>query len=150
MTERLTYTVSGQWSGDRDGVGALRLGDETTAQFSMPRNLGGCGIGTNPEELLLSAAASCYLLTLAILLRNRQIPYHRIEVESTGYVENEGGLRYDRIVHLPTVYVSDLRDEQRILQLAEHAELTCMVSSALRGNVRVGVRPRVVCGAASR
>ncbi|MCL6632185.1 MAG: OsmC family protein [Alicyclobacillus herbarius] len=150
MTERLTYTVFGTWSGDKSGNGTLRLGENTTVHYSIPQNLGGSGQGTNPEELLLSAAAGCYTLTLAILLQNRHIPYHRIDIETQGFVENEGGLRYDRIVHQPVIYVDNLTDEQRILRLAEHAELTCMVSSALRGNVDVIVRPRVVCGAASR
>jgi peroxiredoxin-like protein len=144
-----TYTVVGQWTGNRGGTGELAL-NQHTVQFSVPGELGGAGVGTNPEQLLLSAAASCYLITLAILLTNRNIPYQRIELETEGLVENDSGLRLDRIEHRPVVFIEQGQDEASILTLAEHAELTCMVSCALRGNVKIKVRPRVVCQATSR
>jgi peroxiredoxin-like protein len=115
-----------------------------STKFSVPTNLGGPGIGTNPEELLLSAAYGCYLITLAILLTNRKIPFTRIELESEGFVINDKGLQYDRIEHRPTIYVDQPVDEEYIVALAKHAEHACMVSSALRGNVVVNVEPRVL------
>ncbi|MCL6594458.1 MAG: OsmC family protein, partial [Alicyclobacillus sp.] len=111
--------------------------------LSVPANLGGPGVGTNPEALLLAAANGCYLITLSKLLHNRGIPFLRIEVTSEGRVEHDGGLRFDEIVHRPTVVVEHADDEARILVLAEHAEHACMVSSALRGNVKVRVEPQV-------
>ena len=33
----------------------------------------GPGIGTNPDEMLLGAAATCYMITLAAMLERSQI-----------------------------------------------------------------------------
>lgn len=144
MLEKVhTYTTTATWSGDRAGVGQIDATNLST-QISVPTNLGGAGTGTNPEELLLSAAASCYVITLGLLLANRKVPYIRIDLESTGFLEYERGLRFDRIEHRPTIILDSQSDDAALLSMAEHAEHACMVSSAIRGNVEVKVIPRVV------
>ncbi|GMA49602.1 hypothetical protein GCM10025857_09590 [Alicyclobacillus contaminans] len=143
MTQLHTYTVRGEWSGDRHGTGHVS-GERLSSALSVPTNLGGPGVGTNPEELLLSAANGCYLITLAILLTNRKVPYTRLELESEGFVVNDRGLRYDRIEHRPTIHVAPGTDVEQVEVYAEQAEHACMISSAIRGNVRVTVVPRVV------
>jgi peroxiredoxin-like protein len=114
-----------------------------TTDISIPANLGGPGVGTNPEELLLGAAAGCYLMTLCTLLTNRGISYSKIELHSEGYVEDDHGLRFDRIEHHPTIVVDAGTDEAMVKRLALHAEHACMVASALRGNVVVQVVPTI-------
>jgi peroxiredoxin-like protein len=143
MSSVHSYKVHGEWTGDRQGVGTLE-GTGLSTKFSVPSNLGGPGVGTNPEELLLSAAYGCYLITLTILLANRKVPFTRIELESEGTVINDKGLQFDRIEHRPTIYVDQPVDEEYIVTLAQHAEHACMVSTALRGNVEVTVQPRVL------
>ncbi|MBX6352809.1 MAG: OsmC family protein [Thermoflavifilum sp.] len=142
MTTIVRYRMDAQWSGGRLGHGKL-TGESLSTKLSIPVNLGGPGIGTNPEELLLGAAAGCYLITLATLYANREVPVVQIELESHGYVVRDHGLRFDRIEHHPTIVVDQPCDEDYLITLAEHAEHACMVSSALRGNVRVEVFPKV-------
>ncbi|MCL6598295.1 MAG: OsmC family protein [Alicyclobacillus macrosporangiidus] len=142
MSEIHTFAVTGRWPADFHQGGTLTAGG-LSVSFSIPAGLGGPGIGTNPEELLLASAAGCYLITLGKLLRNRRIPFSEIHLESRGFVENDRGLRFDRIEHRPVVLVDDPADEEHIRILCEHAEHACMVSSALRGNVAVQVVPEV-------
>jgi len=137
-----TYRMSGHWSGDKNGTGTAE-GRGLKTVLSVSSHLGGPGIGTSPEELLLAAAYGCYLLTLSTLLTNHNVPYARIELESEGYVEDDHGLRFDRIEHRPTIYLKDSVNEQEAALLAEHAEHACMVSSAIRGNVLVTVTPQL-------
>jgi len=130
------------WSGSRASVGQLESAGFST-QFSVPTELNGPGIGTNPEELLIGAAAGCYLITLSALLTNRKIPYQRLDLKTTVDILRDGGMRVDKIEHRPTITVDDLSMEEEIMRLALHAEHTCMVSSALRGNVKMQVLPKV-------
>lgn len=143
MSSVHTFKVHGSWTGDRQGVGNIE-GDSISSKLSVPANLGGPGVGTSPEELLLGAAYGCYLITLSIILTNRKIPFTKIELESQGYVVNDKGLRFDRIEHHPTIFVDQAVDEAQVMSYAEHAEHACMVSSAIRGNVEVTVHPRVL------
>jgi peroxiredoxin-like protein len=143
MSKVHTYTIAGTWTGDKFSVGSIHS-QAMQVEFSIPSNLGGPNIGTNPEELLLSAASGCYLITLSAMLTKRKIAYTKIDLTSEAFVEDDGGLRYDRIEHRPTIYVDKTEDEQHVQALAEHAEHACMVSSALRGNVEVTVIPNIL------
>lgn len=143
MVNAVSYTLHGTWTGGRSSSGQVEVGG-LSSQISIPKELGGSGVGTNPEELLLSAASACYMITLGLLLTNRNIPYVRIDLESKAFVENDHGLRFDRIEHYPTIVVDEPGSEVELYKLAEHAEHACMVSSAVRGNVEVTVLPRVL------
>jgi peroxiredoxin-like protein len=145
--ETFRFTLQGSWSGGRLGVGTVATGG-LTAQVSIPAEMGGPGVGTNPDELLLAAAANCYLITLASVLDNRRLPVRRLTLASEGEVEREGGrLTYRRIVHRPLIELDgELSEEARETALlgAERAEKACMISQAVRGNVEVAVEAKVL------
>jgi peroxiredoxin-like protein len=139
------FTVCLDYKGGVKGDGGL-TGAGLTSRFSVPESLGGSGVGTNPEELLLSAAASCYAITLSAIVARRGLAMERLDVETQGFVDANAGLRFERIVHRPTMTApAGTTVEQRtlLLEVARIAERACMVSSALRGNVRVEVEPTV-------
>ena len=141
--ENHVFTVKGKWEGNRDGWGKIEAADWQTI-ISAPTQLDGPGTGANPEELLIAAAANCYLITFAAILSNRQIQYSFIEITSEGIVSKEGKhLKFEKIVHKPIVYVSNSDAEENIKQLAERAEKACFISQTLKGNVDVAVEPVV-------
>ncbi len=142
MTAIHTYIVKGMWNKHESHVGQI-TGDYLSTNISIGANLNGPGVGASPEELLLSAAASCYMITLSLLLENRNVSYRYIDLESKAYVESDKGLRIDSIVHHPHILVQGSANVDKILTLAHYAEHTCMVSSALRGNVEISVSPKV-------
>ncbi len=54
------------------------------SEYFLYCSLGGVGIGTNPDELLVSAASSCYIISLAATLErakfnNIQLRINRLE-----------------------------------------------------------------------
>lgn len=127
------------WSGGRNGAGNLTASKLHTI-ISIPPEMNGPGIGTNPDEMLLGAAATCYLITLATLLENSKVPVLDLSMQAQGFVDVTNGVfTYERIVHKPTILVKDLteREQRRIQRIAEKAEKTCMISKALQGNVRI-------------
>jgi peroxiredoxin-like protein len=142
MNNAETYTFRGTWTKGNSQIGQIST-ENLSTDVTIGKTLSGTGNHTNPEELLLSAAASCYMITLSMLLENRNIPFERIELTSEALVENDKGLRLDKIIHYPHILIDGSTDMNKVVKLAHHAEHTCMVSSALRGNVEVIVLPRV-------
>ena len=61
------FKVQTKWRGGREEVGTVN-GDIISEQISIPAPLGGNGVGTDPDELLVSAASSCYIISLAATL----------------------------------------------------------------------------------
>ncbi|MBQ0138803.1 MAG: OsmC family protein [Kurthia sp.] len=139
MTGHL-FTLTAEWPGGRNAVGTIDAGKLKT-QISIPEEMMGPGIGTNPDEMLLGAAATCYLITLAAMLERAHIQPEKLTLTSEGLVTVVNGVfTYEKITHRPVIVLkqdaSD-RDITKVQKLAEKAEQTCMISKAIRGNVEV-------------
>ena len=55
------FKVQTKWRGGREEVGTVN-GDIISEQISIPAPLGGNGVGTNPDELLVSCIVLLYHL----------------------------------------------------------------------------------------
>src|SRR5699024_3937376 len=94
-----------RWAENKQGEGLIEVGNLQTT-VSIPSAMGGLGIGTNPEEMLLGAAATCYMATLESIIERTKIPIHHMSLESVGMVDViKGIITYKKIIHLSTVYL---------------------------------------------
>ena len=66
MAEHL-FHLKANWPGLRNDVGTIDAGNLKT-EVSIPPEMDGPGVGTNPDEMLLGAAATCYIITLAAMM----------------------------------------------------------------------------------
>ena len=137
------FDIHLEWQGGRLGAGTVRAGGMQTG-VSVPASMGGPGSGTNPEELLASAAATCYAITLAALLERMRLPLAAdIALRSQLTVDVGPPLRVVRLVHRPTVRLARGADVERARRAAVQAEEYCLVSRAVRGNVEILVEPDI-------
>lgn len=137
------FELKAEWSGGLDGTGHIRARNLVTA-ISVPGQLNGPGIGTNPEEMLLGAAATCYLITLSMLLKRQGIS--TIELNSEIFVQSSPAMKVDKIILRPRICVPAHTSQElldKISKAAYRAEQTCMISKALKGNVEVIVEPDI-------
>lgn len=142
------YPTQVVWSGGREGKGHVVYNRSAEAlNLSVPPEFGGPGGGNNPEELLTSAIASCYSITLGIISENRKLPVLSIETNATGEVEQVGaGMTFKKIVLEPNIQVSaDITEAQLALvrEMAIKADHYCIVSNAVRDKVEIVVKPVV-------
>jgi peroxiredoxin-like protein len=139
MVEHHFY-LEANWPGLRNGVGKIQSGNLIT-KVSIPPEMDGPGIGTNPDEMLLGAASTCYIITLAAMMERSQIEKVDLTMESEGIVEVTKGMNtYKQIIHRPIITLkSDASDRDKRLahRLAEKAENSCMISRAIQGNVEI-------------
>jgi len=145
--ERHEFRVSTLWSGTSDGDGIARTSGGEMA-FGVPEQLGGAPGRTNPEEMLLAAVASCYVITLALLAERRRLAPPRIEMAATAFVVRlpDRTLKYESISLAPRIVVTggDATQRDAYLDIAQRAERYCLVSNAIRGNVAIHLEPEVV------
>src|ERR1039458_978490 len=102
MTE-LAFGATVWWTGcGRDGAGGVSTGGQEL-EYSAPRSMGGRGKGTSPEELLVSAVASCYAGTLYHLLARDGLPAEEVRVRATGTVGDFPGAkaRFSQVIVHP-------------------------------------------------
>ena len=140
------FKLKGSWTGGLLGDGEIAVGS-LLSEISVPSSLQGPGKGTNPEEMLLGAAATCYLITLGAILERRKVPVEALEIASDGEVFQDGPtLRFTHIVHRPTIRLALAATDAHKTAAREATEMAgkgCMISHALKGNVSVTVDARL-------
>lgn len=134
------FHLKAHWPGLRNDVGEIEAGQFKT-KVSIPPEMDGPGIGTNPDEMLLGAAATCYIITLAAMMERSKLEKVDLSMESVGIVDvTKGVITYKKIIHRPVITLKSEateRDEALALKLALKAETSCMISRALKGNVEI-------------
>ena len=133
-----TFLLHTHWNGGRNAVGELKA-ERLTTNISIPPEMDGPGIGTNPDEMLLGAAATCYIISLAAMLERTNIDAS-LKMESEGIVDVTNGVfTYEQIIHYVTITLKNTSDNNRKMaeRFAMKAESTCMISKALKGNVTI-------------
>ena len=124
----LSYSVA-----EAAGAIALKSG---SYPFSIPSDMGGKGKGTNPEELLLSAVAGCFTLTLAIVLNLQKLPYSDLEVAAEGLITGAPrALKYQRVTVTPTILGAEEARRADYLAAVAKAHDRCFIGQAVKGNV---------------
>lgn len=141
------FKVAFQWQGGRDQSGQLN-GDIIKETFSIPSSLGGTGIGTNPDELLVSAAGSCFIISLAATLERAHFKIKSLKLTSIGTAEyRHNRFSMKQIAHNVDIYVEDSETKDKLLRridrLLQTADTNCMVSNSLRGNVTITTQSHI-------
>lgn len=141
------FIVQTHWNGGRD-VSGLVKGDIIDEAISIPASLGGVGVGTNPDEMLVAAASSCYIISLAATLERAHFTSVSINLQSVGTASFENGkFKMERITHQPKINVSPSEKEalkKRLQKLLKIADNNCMISNAIRGNVEILIEPTII------
>ena len=127
------YTAEALTTGDgRDGHARSSDG-KVDLQLAIPKEMGGSGDGTNPEQLFAIGYAACFHSALRLVGRQEKTDVSDSAVGarvSIGQLDSGGfGLAVVLEVTLPNV------DHATALRLAEKAHEVCPYSNATRGNV---------------
>lgn len=135
MTEAL-YTAQAHVAGGRNGRGRTSDG-RLDVDLRQPKELGGDGDGTNPEQLFAIGYAACFGTTLALLGRRTKVEADDVEIDSTVSLIPVDGGRFKLGVEL-RVSLPSIAGEQAA-ELARTAHQVCPYSNATRGNVDVAL-----------
>ena len=132
----IAYTAHATSTGGRDGHGRTDDG-KLDVKLSLPKEMGGDGKGTNPEQLFAVGYSACYLGAVRFVAGKEKVAVTP-EASVTAHVgvgmrEDGGGfgLEVALDVHLPGV------DKAVAEDIAAKAHVVCPYSHATKGNIKV-------------
>ena len=133
---KAVYTAHGSATGGRDGKG--RTDDsKVDVVLSVPKEMGGSGTGTNPEQLFSVAYSACYLGALKFVAGKEKVKISDDAKVSAnvGIGERDDkqgfGLTVALEVSLPGV------DKAKAEELVKKAHVVCPYSHATKGSLDV-------------
>jgi osmotically inducible protein OsmC len=129
-----TRKASATWEGGlQSGKGSFEgESGKISGSYSFGSRFGDAG-GTNPEELLAAAEASCFSMALAVGLEQNGTPATRVHTEAAATINKEGdAFRIQTIKLTCRAQVPNL-DADTFADIAAATKVGCPVSKALAG-----------------
>jgi peroxiredoxin-like protein len=148
IVKAFRFRASIEWRGGRV-TGAAAPGKPPLAVATPPEFRGGVPGKWSPEELLVTATASCFALTLAAIAERLGVELEALEVDGLGHVEKGEDGRFRFVAIELTVELET--NEEAILaveDLIAETERRCIVSLALDVPVHVRVAQPAAAGVA--
>ena len=134
--EKILYRAHAQATGGRDGRAVV---PESGLDFKLakPRELGGNGDGSNPEQLFAAGYSACFLGAMKFVAGRDKIAIPAdVGVEGIvgiGPLPTGFGLEVELKISLPGL----ARDTAQ--ELIDKAHVVCPYSNATRGNIEVSL-----------
>ncbi|MBY0414920.1 MAG: organic hydroperoxide resistance protein [Bdellovibrionales bacterium] len=131
------YQTSALVTGGRDGLAKSKDG-LLEVRLSAPKELGGKGGATNPEQLFAAGYAACFESALRHVARSEKIAIGDTSVEAEVALgsRDDGGFQLQVGLNVKVLGV-----ERNVAQkLMETAHNVCPYSHATRGNITVDLK----------
>ncbi|NGN69029.1 organic hydroperoxide resistance protein [Streptomyces sp. A7024] len=135
QSKDVLYTAVATAEGGRDGRVATDDG-KLDVVVNPPKEMGGNGAGTNPEQLFAAGYSACFQGALGVVARNEgaDISGSTVTAEVGIGKNDEGfGILVNITAKIPNVDAATAKD------LVEKAHQVCPYSKATRGNIEVNV-----------
>ena len=130
------YTAVATATHGRDGR-AVTSDGKLDLGLSMPVELGGDGVGTNPEQLFAAGYAACFGSALGVVGRAAKVDVSDAALTAEVVLGKQGegfALAVTLRVELPEGI-----EEETGRKLVEQAHQVCPYSNATRGNIEVDI-----------
>jgi osmotically inducible protein OsmC len=134
--EKVVYTAHATTVGGR-GDGTVRSSDGMLdAKIAHPKEMGGNGQGTNPEQLFAAGYSACFLGAMKFVAGQQKLSLPRessiaAEVDFGPRVGGGFGVGVRMKIDVPGL------DKAQVQELVDAAHQVCPYSNATRGNIDV-------------
>jgi len=132
--EKAVYTAKAKATGGRDGR-ATSSDEVLDVKLAVPKEMGGAGGGTNPEQLFAAGYSACFLGAIKFVAGR-----DKLNISKDAFIEGEVG-----IGPIPTGFGIEVKlnihlegmDQAEAQKLVDAAHIVCPYSNATRGNINV-------------
>ena len=133
--EKIVYTAVADNKGGRDGQ-AHTENPEMTLDVRPPKEMGGDGAGTNPEQLFAMGSGACFQGAMSLAATELDVNVDDSAVRAHVSIGPEGdsfAISVKIEVYIPGMSVDEMQ------KVADRTHELCPYSKATRGNVPVEV-----------
>ncbi|MGA7207151.1 MAG: organic hydroperoxide resistance protein [Specibacter sp.] len=130
-TAEALATGAGRNGHVRSSDGRIDLG------LSVPKDMGGAGDGSNPEQLFAAGYAACFHSALQLVARTQKVDISDSSVGGRVQLGSNGHGGFELAVMLEVVLPGIEHDAAQAL--ADAAHQVCPYSNATRGNIEVTI-----------
>jgi Ohr subfamily peroxiredoxin len=132
------YTAEARVTGGRANGRGRTTDGQLDVELRMPKELGGDGNGTNPEQLFAVGYAACFEAVLGLLGKRAKVVTDDAAIDATVMLLPIDNGRFKLGVELD-VALPSVPDADQAVDLVRSAHEICPYSNATRGNIDVAI-----------
>jgi organic hydroperoxide reductase OsmC/OhrA len=142
--KEMQFPVSLRWRGGR--LARADAPDKESLELATPPEFrSGLHGYWSPEDLLVTATASCFVLTLAALAERHDAPLLDASVTATGHMSHRDDGRFGfTVIEIDAALETVAGGEEAVRAAAKAAEARCLITHALDVPVHVAISVEVV------
>ena len=133
---QILYTAEASVTGGRAGGHGRTSDGALDVQLRSPKEMGGEGGGTNPEQLFAVGYAACFESALGIVGRRERVEVGDVSIDSRVSLLPNGERGFMLAVALD-VTLPNVQDPEQAARIVAAAHKVCPYSNATRGNIDV-------------
>lgn len=133
---KVLYTAHAHVTGGRQNGHGRSSDGQLDVELRVPKETGGPGGGTNPEELFAVGYAACFESAIAAVARRRHLDAGEVSIDSAVSLAPTGDGGFKLGVTLD-VALPSVSDRETAADLIRAAHQVCPYSNATRGNINV-------------
>ncbi|MBV8380417.1 MAG: organic hydroperoxide resistance protein [Paucibacter sp.] len=132
--EKVLYTAHATSTGGRDGKSATSDG-QISVQLALPKEMGGNGAGTNPEQLFAMGYSACFIGAMKFVAGQKKValPADTSITADVGIGPIPTGFGIQATLHIKVPGVA----REVVEDIVQAAHIVCPYSNATRGNIDV-------------
>jgi Ohr subfamily peroxiredoxin len=133
---KVLYTAQAHTTGGREHGHGHTTDGELNVEIRPPKEVGGSGGGTNPEDLVAVGWAACFESALGTVARRHHLVTSDVSIESDISLlsTGDGGFKIEAALDVMLPSISDRDTAAELIREAEHV---CPYSNAFRGNIDI-------------
>ena len=133
---RVLYTAEATVTGGRASGHGRTSDGALDVQLRSPKEMGGEGSGTNPEQLLAVGYAACFESALGVVGRRERVEVGDVSIDSRVSLLTTEERGFTLSVKLD-VTLPQIQDAEQAVRVVAGAHQVCPYSNATRGNMDV-------------
>jgi Ohr subfamily peroxiredoxin len=135
---KVLYTAEAEVSGGRAAGHGNTSDGQLEVDLRLPRELGGEGDGTNPEQLFAVGYAACFEGALGVVGRRHKLEAADATIASKVKLLPTGDGGFQLAVEMD-VTLPSIDDPAKAVEVVRAAHGVCPYSNATRGNIEVAL-----------
>ena len=135
---RVLYTTSATVTGSRANGHGRTTDGLLDVQLRSPKEMGGEGDGTNPEQLFAVGYAACFESALGVVSRREHAELGEVSIDSRVSLLPTDDRGFKLAVELD-VTLPQVQDPEEAAKIVAAAHQVCPYSNATRGNIDVAL-----------
>lgn len=136
MDENYSYNVELSWRGDRKGIMASDVLNDTIEVATPPEFPKGIAGIWSPEHLFVAAASSCFMTTFLAVAEKSRLEFLSFDCPASGILEKiDRQFLITKIILKPSIKITSEAEIEKAMKVLQLSHQSCLILHSIKSEI---------------